>query len=119
MNIDFEAAFRRIDKIIGGEDDPAKAAKLWFAHLRDNLELPCEVTGLEDFRWEEPYALGVGDPIEYRRLCRQQPSYLDVFTLERIEPSAAESEWRLHNMTLVPPWSEIAMAGRSYLDCPS
>src|SRR5688572_6238815 len=80
MNVDFEESFRRIDAIIGDEDDPGKATEVWFHHLRANLALPCDVTGVEDFRWEEPYVLGVGDAREYRRLCRQQPSYLDVFT---------------------------------------
>ena len=96
MNIDFESSFRRIDALIGEEDDPAKAAAIWLRHLRANLELPCDVTGVDDFRWEEPYVLGVGDAREYRRLCRRQPSYLDVFTLERIEADAADSEWPLH-----------------------
>ena len=31
-----------------------------FEHLKANLQLPCEVTGTEDFRWEEPYVLAVG-----------------------------------------------------------
>jgi hypothetical protein len=97
MNVDFEESFRRIDAIIGDEDDPGKATEVWFHHLRANLALPCDVTGVEDFRWEEPYVLGVGDAREYRRLCRQQPSYRDVFTLESIEAAAADSEWSLHH----------------------
>jgi hypothetical protein len=97
MNIDFEESFRRIDAIIGDEDDPIKAADLWYGHLHENLALPCDVTGIEDFRWEEPYLLGVADQREYRRLCRQQPSYHDVFILERIEADAADSEWPLHH----------------------
>lgn len=94
MEIDFDEAFRRIDDIVG-DADGATAVELWLQHLRQNLVLPCEVTGVEDFRWEEPYLLGVGDPAEYRRLCRRQPSYRDVFSLKRIESSAADSEWAL------------------------
>lgn len=96
MDIDFEASFRRIDEIVGDEEDESRSAELWFKYLSQHLALPCDVTGSEDFRWEEPYVLGVGDPTEYRRLCRRQPSYRDIFTLERIEPDAADSEWRLH-----------------------
>src|ERR1051326_7769818 len=78
MNIDFEASFRRIDEIVGDEADAGKASELWLNHLCKHLELPCEVSGVEDFRWEEPYVLGVADRTEYRRLCRRQPSYRDV-----------------------------------------
>ena len=49
MSIDFEAAFRRIDAIIGDEDDPSKGAEIWLDHLRTHLALPCDVTGEEDF----------------------------------------------------------------------
>lgn len=97
MDIDFDESFRRIDAIVGDEDDPAKASEVWLQHLRANLELPCEVTGEEDFRWEEPYVLGVGDAREYRQLCRKQPSYRDVFILESIEADAADSEWPLYS----------------------
>jgi hypothetical protein len=100
MSIDFDASFRRIDEIIGDVDDESKGAELWVEHLRENLTLPCDVTGVEDFRWEEPYVLGVADPAEYRRLCRQQPSYRDIFTLERIQRDAADSEWPLHGEDL-------------------
>lgn len=96
MTIDFEESFRRIDEILDGEEDPEKAAQVWLRYLCDHLALPCDVTGIEDFRWEEPYFLGSGDPAEYRRLCRRQPSYRDVFTLERIESDASDSEWPLH-----------------------
>jgi hypothetical protein len=96
MEIDFDKSFRRIEEILGGEDDPAKAAELWLAYLREQLVLPCDVTGVDNFRWEEPYGLGLGDPAEYHRLVRRQPSYVDFFTLERIEASVAASEWAWH-----------------------
>lgn len=95
MDFDFDASFRRIDEIIG-EADESEGAAVWLKHLRDNLALPCDVTGADDFQWEEPYVLGVADAAEYRRLCRRQPSYRDIFTLERIEPDAADSEWAMH-----------------------
>lgn len=96
MHIDFEQAFRRIDEVIGGESDAAQAMRLWIEYFRDNLVLPCEVTGMEDFRWEEPYVLGIGNSTEYRNLLRRQPSYSDLFTLERIETDVTDSPWALH-----------------------
>jgi hypothetical protein len=96
MDNDFEESFRRIDQILGGDDDPAEAAQLWLQYLHDHLTLPCDVTGVEDFQWEEPYVLGMGNLDEYQRLCRRQPSYTDLFTLEGIDADAADSEWALH-----------------------
>lgn len=95
MEIDFDESFRRIEALIGDEDDPTKGAAIWLDHLRANLALPCDVTGVEDFRWEEPYVLGGDDPREYKRLCKRQPSYEDVFVLERIEADASDSEWAM------------------------
>jgi hypothetical protein len=81
---------RRID-LIAGE----KGSLRWFKHLRSTLSLPCDVTGIEDFRWEEPYVFGARSAAEYRRLRKTQPSYEDVFVLESIEKEAY-SEWAMH-----------------------
>ena len=63
-------------------------------HLRANLVLPCEVTGTEDFRWEEPYVLGGLRPKEYARLKKTQPSYTDRYQLLSIDRGRG-SEWVL------------------------
>jgi hypothetical protein len=52
------------------------------------------VTGVEDFRWEEYYVIGPGDPKEYERLRQNQPSYQDVFELLAIE-NDVWSEWMM------------------------
>jgi len=56
--------------------------------------LPCEVSGVEDFRWEEYYVLGPGSQKEYARLRQEQPSYRDRFDLFKIELGPI-SEWML------------------------
>jgi hypothetical protein len=89
---EFEEQDRRIAAVIG--EDDAGAAGRWFSHLRANLSLPCEVTGSEDFQWEEPYALGVWSQTEYRKLQKTQPSYRDIFILESIQEKA-HSEWAM------------------------
>jgi hypothetical protein len=99
MEIDFDASFQRIDEILG-EADESEGAAVWLKYLRENLALPRDVTGKEDFQWEEPYVLGVADAAEYRRLCRRRPSYRDIFTLERIVPDAVDSEWSMHSEDL-------------------
>ena len=67
---------------------------MFYEHLRQHLVLPCEVTGTEDFRWEERYVLGSGDPKEYARLKKSHPSYRDHYELLKIEQDAV-SEWML------------------------
>ena len=54
-------------------------------HLKSSLQLPCDVTGIDDFRWEEFYVLGPGDPKEYEKLRREQPSFEDTFELLAIK----------------------------------
>jgi hypothetical protein len=63
-------------------------------HLVSHLSLPCEVTGIEDFQWEEFYVIGPGDKAEYDRLRRNRPSYRDVFQLMAIDCSG-DSKWCL------------------------
>jgi hypothetical protein len=88
--------FQRIDAILGDSMNrgfPA-AVKVFFEHLRRSLVLPCEVTGIEDFRWEEFYVIGPGSQKEYERLKKHQPSYRDRFELMEIEMDVY-SEWML------------------------
>jgi len=105
---------RRIEAIVGDEEDPTRASKLWLDHLRAALRLPCDVVGVEDFRWEEPYVLGVGDRAEYRRLCIGRPSYRDVFSLERLEPDAMDSKWAMSSDD-IGAWVRRRKDGREFL----
>ncbi len=84
----------RILAVIGGSFDvePEVALPRWLKHLRASLDFPCEVTGLEDFNWEEFYVLGPGSEGKYDELKKSQPSYTDQYDLLRIG-KAARSEW--------------------------
>ena len=86
----------RIDAIVGtGEDYDFRDAREKFCrHLDVFLQLPCDVTGIEDFNWEEFYILGPGDLDEYEELMKTQPSYEDTFELIAIEKDTV-SEWML------------------------
>lgn len=88
--------FQRIDAIVGdsAEEDFDAAVETYFNHLRSALVLPCDVTGTEDFRWEERYVLGGASPKEHEQLRKTQPSYMDEFELLEIE-LGPESEWML------------------------
>ncbi|MDZ7598034.1 MAG: hypothetical protein U5J82_07040 [Desulfobacterales bacterium] len=45
--------------------------------LNGNIEFPCQLTGIEDFHWEEYYVFGTGSKKEYEKLKKKQPSYTD------------------------------------------
>ena len=92
----YDKQMKRWDAIIGDdyEGPQEDALKLFFQHLKSNLQLPCEVKGIEDFRWEEPYVLGGWSQTEYEHLKKTQPSYTDKFELLEIVQEG-RSEWMM------------------------
>lgn len=50
-------------------------------YLKSDIEFPCQVTGIEDFEWEEFYVLGPGDKREYEKLKKTKPSYTDKYEI--------------------------------------
>ena len=78
---------KRTKEVFGGDYEPDfdKAVAAFFEHLSQHLKLPCEVTGIEDFQWEEPYVFGGWDKSEYEQLKKTQPSYTDRYELLKIE----------------------------------
>ena len=86
----------RIEKIVGDDDERTfdDCVHRFFEHLKSNLQLPCVVTGIEDFRWEEFYVIGPGDRKEYDQLRKDQPSYQDKYDLLSIDKEGW-SEWML------------------------
>ncbi len=78
-----EKSFERINAVLGDREfeDQGEAVEALFEYLKANLQLPCEVSGSEDFRWEEPYIIGGWDEKEYETLKKTQPSFEDKFTL--------------------------------------
>jgi hypothetical protein len=91
MNI--EAHYKRIAEILGKEAlDFDEAVDVFYDYLKANLLLPCEVTGIEDFRWEEIYVFGPGNKEEYEHLKKTQPSYTDHYELLDIIRDA-QSGW--------------------------
>jgi hypothetical protein len=97
-----DAQDARLAAIVGeGEDSTFdEDVDKFYHHLKKSLQLPCDVTGIEDFGWEEYYVIGPGNPKEYERLRRTQPSYRDTFELLAIENDIS-SEWMMfHNEDL-------------------
>ena len=81
--------FSRIYNILGvsDEDDAEvnmKNLQKYLEYLKDNIEMPCIVTGIEDmgcFGWEEYYNFGPGSEREYNKLKKKNPSFKDEYTL--------------------------------------
>ena len=88
--------WQRIATILGevSEESHESCVEKFYQHLRASLQLPCEVTGIEESEWEEIYVLGPGNPVEYQELRLTKPSYKDRFELLEIEKDA-DSEWMM------------------------
>jgi hypothetical protein len=73
---------QRIDMIFGTQDVPdvdTETLERYLDHLQQHLALPCQLTGIEDFDWEEYYVIGPGSKAEYERLRKTRPSYMDTY----------------------------------------
>jgi len=86
----------RIEAILGQSSDLDfdAAIGVFFEFLKARLQLPCQVTGIEDFDWEEPYVLGGWSGREYERLKKTQPSYKDRYDLLSIKWGDS-SQWMM------------------------
>lgn len=59
--------------------------KTYFDYLNKRLDFTQLVTGSEDFRWEEYYVIGPGDPKEYEKLKKKYPSYTDHYQILNLD----------------------------------
>lgn len=78
----------RIVAILGGTDVPdvnTETLKRYLAYLKEHLQSPCHLTGMEDFPWEERYVIGHGSKAEYEELKKTKASYTDDFLLLELE----------------------------------
>ena len=64
-----------------------------------NLDFPVELTGIEDFDWEEFYVLGPGSKKEYELLKKTKPSYTDIYDLISIDNEFDEHFGLMANLT--------------------
>ncbi len=79
----------RIAKVFPkGIEDISKSTgtlEIYREFLKSNLDNPVNITGIEDFDWEEFYVLGPGSQKEYEKLKKTRPSYTDKYILESID----------------------------------
>ena len=80
---DMKEQAARIEQLLGEGNLNVcdESLELYRTFLTNNIVSPCELTGIEDFSWEEFYVLGPGDKKEYEKLKKTRPSYEDVYTL--------------------------------------
>ena len=97
---------QRIADIFGTEDVPdvdTKTLERYLEHLKAHLELPCQLTGIESFEWEEYYMYEEGDEKgkTNERLRKTQPSCMDKFELISIDSEIDQEDGILVNVKRV------------------
>ncbi len=122
----YEKQQKRIVSILGTKklNVTRKTLSTYFKYLKNHVEIPCQLTGIEDFEWEEAYLFGFGSKREYEELKKTQPSYTDKFSiisyLEDIE------EWygllvrvqRIsHKKQFIPPLADLKSTERKSGNC--
>jgi hypothetical protein len=91
---DTEAQTARYEQILGEDEIEVsdKSLELYRTYIQEHIVKPCELTGIEDFRWEEYYILGPGDKKKYEELKKTQPSYTDLFSFMHFDEIIDDSE---------------------------
>ena len=71
----------RIEAILGEDNLNVSdvSLKVYRSYLQEHIVMPCELTGSDDFGWEEYFILGPGDKKQYEELKKTRPSYRDIY----------------------------------------
>ena len=80
----YEKFEKRVKEILGKDFDRGVSEDTlvkYRQYLEGHLKMPCILTGIEDFRWEEFYVFGPRSKKEYEELKKTQPSYTDQYEL--------------------------------------
>ena len=99
---DFRSIELRIQEIFTPEfPEPYKTVETiayYKSYLKKNLQYPFEVTGIEDFDWEEMYLFTPFLKDEYEQLKKTNPSYKDNFELISLQEKFEEWKGILANV---------------------
>jgi hypothetical protein len=79
---------QRIADIFGTQNVPdvdTETLEHYLAHFKQHLAFPCQLTGIEDFDWEEYYVIGPGSKADHERLRKTRPSSMDTYDLLSFE----------------------------------
>ncbi len=86
---------QRIADVFDKEQVPSVSEEtlaVYLDYLKQHLAFPCQLTGIEDFPWEEFYILGPGSKTEHKQLRKEKPSYLDTYMLIKFEEDENTSQ---------------------------
>lgn len=72
--------------------------KTYLQYIKDNIDAACEITGIEDFDWEEYYIFGPGSKKEYDKLRKTRPSYMDRYKIIAFDDEPDEDYGILVNL---------------------
>ncbi len=78
---DCEMSDIRIEAILGEDNLNVSTDSLimYTSYLEENIVLPCILTGIQSFSWEDFYVLGPGDKKQYEELKKTRPSSRDIY----------------------------------------
>lgn len=90
--IDLDEFKAKIQNILGTKNLEVNSKKLnrYLKFLKQEIQMPCYLTGNEEFMWEEDYLFGDGSQKEYENLKKTKPSYTDVFVLMQFAEKTSE-----------------------------
>ncbi len=74
------------------------ALKTYLQYIKDNLDDACEITGIEDFEWEEYYIVGPGSKKEHEKLRKTRPSFMDRYKIIAFDNEPDEDYGILFNL---------------------
>ncbi|MGK7918668.1 MAG: hypothetical protein AB4080_01485 [Trichodesmium sp.] len=85
--VHLEVFEQKLEEILGTTNFQVSQTNLkkYLKYLKQNIEMPCLVTGMEEFEWEEYYTMGSGSKKEYQKLKKTKPSYTDKFNLLKLD----------------------------------
>jgi hypothetical protein len=106
---------QRIADIFGTKDVPDvtdETLETYYDYLKQHLEMPCQVTGMQDmgcFAWEEYYTFGPGSKREYEKLKKKRASYTDTYDLLSFDDDYDEDYGLVVNVRRVSDKKKFAL----------
>lgn len=84
----------KISKILNSKtiDVGLKNTLKYLEYLQQKMIIPCNVTGREEFPWEQEYLRIPGKRREYEKLKKTKPSHSQLFQIVRLRDSVSKNE---------------------------
>ena len=92
---------KRIASIFDMDEIPEvsdETLRTYLQYIKDNLDTSCEITGIEDFEWEEYYIIGPGSKKEHEKLRKTRPSFMDTYKIIGFDDEPGEDYGILINL---------------------